>query len=238
MSAAPGGASNTLASVSVGTTVATLTLNEGNVNTASGSFTIALSASASGIRDLAGNQSTFGATGVADKAPPVPTHVMLANMSAAGQARSQDTVTLTYSETMDATSFCSTWSNSGTKVISGDNVVSVLITNKGSADVLTISGVGSNYGGSTNLTFGSVNLAANYVNANTTFVGTSGNEGKVTWSPPASTLTITLGAGTGSQSGVAVSTPIHTPSTALKDLASAGTRWPQTPFSAPATSRF
>ena len=235
---APGGSSNTLASVSVGTTVATLTLNEGSVNTASGSFTVALSANATGIRDLAGNQSTFGATGVADKAAPIPTNVVLTNVSTAGQARSQDTVTVTYSETMDATSFCSTWSNSGTQSITGGNVVDVLITDNGAADVLTVADVGSNCGGSTNFKFGSVSLAANYVNANTTFSGTSSNQGKLTWDPAAKTLTITLGAGTGSQTGVAVSTPIYTPNAALKDLASPGNGMAATPFSAPATSRF
>jgi hypothetical protein len=221
----------------VGTTVATLTLNEGSVSTASGSFTIALSASANGIRDLAGNQSSFSATSVADKAAPVPTNVVLANVTA-GQARSQDTVTLTYSETMDSTSFCSTWSNGSTQTITGNNVVDVLITNNGSADVLTIADVGSNCGGSTNFAFGSLNLGANYVNANTTFSGTSGNQGKLTWDPAAKTLTITLGAGTGSQTGVGVSTPIYTPSTALADLATPGNTMAATAFSAPATSRF
>jgi hypothetical protein len=235
---APGGASNTLASVSVGTTVATLTLNEGTVNTASGSFTVALSANPSGIRDLAGNQSALGATGVVDKAAPVPTNVVLANVTTVGQARSQDTVTVTYSETMDATSFCSTWSNVGTQTISGGNVVDVLITDNGSADLLTVADVGSNCGGSTNFKFGSVNLAANYVNANTTFSGTSSNQGKLTWNPSTNTLTITLGAGTGSQTGVAASTPIYTPSAALKDLASPGNAMAANPFSAPATSRF
>ena len=235
---APGGSSNTLASVSVGTTVATLTLNEGSVNTASGSFTVALSTNANGIRDLAGNQSTFGATGVADKAAPIPTNVVLTNVSTAGQARSQDTITVTYSETMDATSFCSTWSNSGTQTITGGNVVDVLITDNGSADVLTVADVASNCGGATNFKFGSVNLAANYVNANTTFSGTSSNQAKLTWDPAAKTLTITLGAGTGSQTGVAVSTPIYTPNAGLKDLASPGNTMAASPFSAPATSRF
>jgi hypothetical protein len=235
---APGGSSNTLASVSVGSTVATLTLNEGSVNTASGSFTVALSANSNGIRDLAGNQSTLGATSVADKAAPVPTNVVLANVTTVGQARSQDTVTVTYSETMDATSFCSTWSNSGTQTVTGGNVVDVLITDNGSADVLTVADVGSNCGGATNFKFGSVNLAANYVNANTTFSGTSSNQGKLTWDPAAKTLTITLGAGTGSQTGVAASTPIYTPSTALKDLASPGNAMAANLFSAPATSRF
>ena len=45
---APGGAGNTLASVAVASPVATLTLNEGNVNTASGTFTVALAANANG----------------------------------------------------------------------------------------------------------------------------------------------------------------------------------------------
>jgi hypothetical protein len=76
------------------------------------------------------------------------------------------------------------------------------------------------------------------VNANTTFSGTSSNQGKLTWDPAAKTLTITLGAGTGSQTGVAASTPIYTPSTALKDLASPGNAMAANLFSAPATSRF
>ena len=40
-----------------------------------GSFTVALAANAHGIRDLAGNQSSFGATAVADKAARSPTDV-------------------------------------------------------------------------------------------------------------------------------------------------------------------
>jgi hypothetical protein len=139
---------------------------------------------------------------------------------------------------MDATSFCSTWGNVGAQTISGGNVVDVLITDNGSADLLTVADVGSNCGGSTNFKFGSVNLAANYVNANTTFSGTSSSQGKLTWNPSTNTLTVTLGAGTGSQTGVAASTPIYTPSTALKDLASAGNAMAANPFSAPATSRF
>jgi hypothetical protein len=234
---APGGAGNTLASVSVATTVATLRLNEGTVNTASGSFTVALATNASGIRDAAGNLSSFAATAVADKAAPVPTNVVLANVTTLGQARSQDTVTVTYSETLDATSFCSTWANGSTQTITGNNVVDVLVTNSGSADILTIADVGSNCGGSTNFKFGTVNLNANYVNANTTFSGTGGNQGKLTWDPSANTLTITLGAGSG-LSGVASSTPIYTPSTALDDLASPGNAMAAMPFSAPATSRF
>lgn len=63
----------TLASVSTSGSMATLTLNEGAnaVDTAVGSFTVALAANASGIRDAAGNQASFTATAPADKASPV-----------------------------------------------------------------------------------------------------------------------------------------------------------------------
>ena len=235
---APGGAANTLASVSVATSVANLSLTEGAVNTAPGSFTVALAANVAGIRDLAGNESSFAAAAVADRAAPVPTNVVLANDTVLGQARSQDTVTVTYSETMDATSFCSTWSNGATQTISGNNVVDVFITNNGSADVLTIADVGSNCGVSTNFRFGSVNLGANYMSADATFAGTGANQGRLSWSPTTNSLTITLGQGSGSQTGVALSTPNYTPSTALDDLATPSNTMAATPFSAPATSRF
>ena len=235
---APGGAANTLASVSLATPVATLTLNEGNVNTASGSFTIALTADANGIRDLAGNQSSFAATSVADRAAPVPTNVVLANNSTLGQARSNDTVTVTYSETLDATGFCSTWSNGSNQTIAGNGVVDVLISNNGANDVLTVADVGANCGGSTNFKFGSVNLAADYVNADTMFSGNGVNQGRLTWNPTSNTLTITLGGGSGSQTGVAASTPIYTPDAALKDLASPANFMTATAFTAPGTSRF
>ena len=164
---------------------------------------------------------------------------MLANVNVAGQARIAATrITVTYSETVDATSFCSTWSNSGTQTISGNNVVDISITNSGSADLLTIADVGSNCGGATNFRFGSVNLGANYVSANTTFAGTGANQGRLSWNPTTNSLTITLGQGSGSQTSVALSTPTYTPSTGLDDLATPGNTMAATPFSAPATSRF
>jgi hypothetical protein len=99
----PGGA--TLASVSVSNSVATLTLTEGTVNTAAGSFTVALTADANGIRDAAGNQSSFSATPVADKAGPVPTSFASANGSTTtGKAESNDTITVTFSEPILASS--------------------------------------------------------------------------------------------------------------------------------------
>jgi hypothetical protein len=237
----PGGAANTVSGVSVLGTVATVALNEGNVNTAAGTFTIALTANAGGIRDVAGNQSSFTAATVTDKAQPVPVNVAMANGGTLGRADSGDTLTVTYSEQLDATSMCSTWTNTGNQILgaSTNMEVDVLISDGGASDVLTIADVGSNCGGSTNFKFGSVSLAANYVNANTTFTGNgTANRSVLTWNPTARTLTIRLGGGSGSQTGVAVSTPSCTPNTALKDLATVANNAPNSPFAAPATSRF
>ncbi len=230
---APGGAGNTLGSVSVATTIATLTLNEGSVNTASGSFTVALTTNASGIRDFAGNQSSFSATSVADRAAPVPTNVVLANGGTAGRATKSDTVTVTYSETMDATSFCSAWSNGANQTLSANGLVVVTINNVGLSDTLTVA---TTSGCSFNL--GTIGLGADYVNAPTTFSGNGGNASILAWNPTAKTLTITLGTGNGSQTSVGVSTPTYTPSTMLDDLASPGNTMTTALFSAPATSRF
>jgi hypothetical protein len=230
---APGGAGNTLGSVSVATTIATLTLNEGSVNTASGPFTVALTTNASGIRDFAGNQSSFSATSVADKAAPVPTNVVLANGGTAGRATKSDTVTVTYSETMDATSFCSAWSNGANQTLSANGLVVVTINNVGLSDTLTVA---TTSGCSFNL--GTIGLGADYVNAPTTFSGNGGNASILAWNPTAKTLTITLGTGNGSQTSVGVSTPTYAPSTMLDDLASPGNTMTTALFSAPATSRF
>lgn len=237
---APGGASNTLATVSVATTVATLTLNEGNVGTASGSFTVALAANANGIRDLAGNQSSFGATAVADKAAPVPTNVVLANSGTLGQANNGDTITITYSETLDATSLCSTWTNSGTQTLSGtgSSAVQFSITNSGTNDTFSVTDTGNGVcGGDTNFRLGSLSLGGNYVTANRTFAGN--NQSVITWDPAAKTLTFRLGNPSASTStGIAAGTPTYTPSALIDDLAAPGNTMTATLFSAPATSRF
>ncbi|MCW3016576.1 MAG: Fibronectin type domain protein [Solirubrobacterales bacterium] len=89
-----------LASVSVAGTVATLTITEGAgaANTAVGSFTVALAQSATGIRDAAGNQSSFAAAAPTDKAGPVP--VVLADTTGTtdGKFEAGDTMTVTFSE--------------------------------------------------------------------------------------------------------------------------------------------
>ena len=93
----------TLSSVSVSGTQATLTLTEGvgAANTAVGTMTVALAQSATGIRDAAGNQSSFTATAPVDKAGPVPTTVGTTNnggKNGAGKLQSNDNFWVVFSE--------------------------------------------------------------------------------------------------------------------------------------------
>lgn len=92
--------SGSLGSVSVSGTAATLTITEGAgaQNTAVGSFTIALATSATGIRDSAGNQSSFSARAPNDGAGPVPTAVTDTNGTTDGKFEQNDTMTVTFSE--------------------------------------------------------------------------------------------------------------------------------------------
>lgn len=99
--------SGTLASVAVSGTTATLTLTEGAgaANTAVGTFTVALATNANGIRDAAGNLSSFAATAPADKAGPAPTAIGNTNGTSNGLPQTGNTVTYTFSENIPSTSF-------------------------------------------------------------------------------------------------------------------------------------
>jgi hypothetical protein len=87
----------TLASVSTSGATATLTLNEGAgaADTAVGTFTVALAANAAGIRDAAGNQSSFAATAPSDHAAPVRGAMSMLDVNANGKV---DEVTVGFSE--------------------------------------------------------------------------------------------------------------------------------------------
>jgi hypothetical protein len=96
-----------LASAAVATNTATLTITEGAgaQDTSVGSFTVALATSATGIRDTAGNQSSFAATAPADGAAPVPISVATTNAgSTPGLIQAGDAFTVTFSEAILATS--------------------------------------------------------------------------------------------------------------------------------------
>ena len=89
--------------------------------------------------DNVGNQETVktAATVICiDKTAPAPTNVVLANGNGtAGTADNRDTLTITYSEQLDATTFCSTWTNTGNQTSSGASIV-VQIADTGSNDTL------------------------------------------------------------------------------------------------------
>jgi hypothetical protein len=190
--------------------------------------------------DNVGNPETVktgAATICIDKTPgaPAPTNVVLANGGTLGRADVGDTLTITYSEQIDATTFCAgTWTNTGTQTLSTG--VTIQIANTAGNDTLTVSAVGaSNCGGTANFHLGSITLGANYVNGTRTFGGATPSQ--ITWDPTAHTLTIKLGTASGTvRTNVAAGTPTYTPSSSLKDLA--GNTIVTSAFSAPATSRF
>jgi chitinase len=196
---APGGASNTLNGVSVAASVVTLTLNEGSVNTAAGSFSVALAANVNGIRDLAGNQAAFSSTAVADRAGPVAVDVQAANgTGTAGRIDSGDVVTYTFSEPMSAGSIKSGWSGASL-------AVTVALGSNGTNDTVVVSTAGVN--------LGTIGTGANYVGGNRTVSATMALGGATL------TLTFTSTAPPGQLNTIASSTMIWTPSTAAADLA-------------------
>jgi hypothetical protein len=199
LAGAPGGVSNTLASVSVATTVATLTLNEGNVNTAAGGFTIALAQNASGVRDRAGNQSSFVATAVADRAAPIAVDVQAVDgPGTSGRIDSGDVVTYTFSESMSPTSLRAGWSGAATSV-------NVSIGNSGSNDTVSISSSGWN--------LGTLATGGNYIDSTRTVTA------NVALSGASLTLTFTSTAPAGQLNVVGSSTMVWTPSASASDPA-------------------
>jgi hypothetical protein len=93
----------TFNSVSVASPVVTLNLNEGAgaVDTSAGSMTVALASSATGVRDAAGNLSSFAATQVTDNAIPLVTSITDTNGATNGKIEPGDTLVVTFSEPLD-----------------------------------------------------------------------------------------------------------------------------------------
>ena len=223
----------TLNSVSVSGAVATLTLNEGAgaADTSVSSFTVALAANTSGIRDLAGNQSSFAATAPADKAAPVPVAVTLTNGgSNLGMIDDKkDSLTVTFSEALSATSICSAANpNSGAVVMT--------ITDGGGSASDSLTSVTDT---ACPLHIGTVILGGNYVTSATAAwgVGTSGNNSAISISSASITVTFGgLASGTPNTAAQSAGTPVFTPDTAITDAA--GNHVAGTAFVAPAASRF
>jgi len=102
--------SGTLQSVSVAGPTATLSFTEGAgpPDTSVGSFTLALTAMAGGIADLAGNLASFGPTAPLDRAGPVPVNVKDTNGTVDGQIESGDTLIVRFSEALSVSSIPAT----------------------------------------------------------------------------------------------------------------------------------
>lgn len=203
-------------------------LNLGTLNPGAISF-------AATATDLAGNVSAAGTTsGTKDVVPPTVTGVALSNGGTLGTADVLDSVTITYSERMDATKFCTAWNNTGTQILNSNNDVVVTLQDNGANDTLTVSSTAC-----PSLNIGTVSLGGNYISSATaTFKGSQGNKSTVQWDPLTLKLTIVLG---GYKSGtlasnVVAGTPSYAPPSGLSDLAAnpLGT----TPFTSAGTSRF
>ena len=190
----------TLASVSVAGAVATLNITEGGqpADTAVGGFTVALATSATGIRDTAGNQASFAATGPDDAAGPVPVSLTDTNGTTDGRMEAGNTLAVTFSEPIAS-------------VVSSPVTITETDPNGGGNDTLTIPG----------MTAGALDTGSNgYVstnNASATFAGST-----LVLSNGNKTLTATVGTTAGGTGTTAAGGPnafVFTPSTALTDSA-------------------
>ena len=177
--------------------------------------------------DTAGNQgnpATPGtATSVKDVAAPTVSNVTLANSgvqgSKGGKIEPKDTVTILFSEELDASTICSTWAPgaSGTLTLNGDNQVTVTIS---SGNVLSVDVASSACPTSR---IGAVTLNGNYYGSGPlTYKGTVDDASTVSWNGSTRTLTITLGAeatGSATKGTVQAAVPSYTPSGGMRDLA-------------------
>jgi hypothetical protein len=233
LAASPSGRAVTAVTVVAGGTTAVLSLGGGTTtkDTAGTGFTVALAATAGGIRDAAGNLSSFAATPVADKAGPVPTRLVIENGPSpsdgnGGEAGQGDRVRVTFSEKLAVASLCSTWAGDGTaQSITASNVVTVTIKNHASAPVttndrLTVSTSAAACAGA--FRFGTVDLGSpGFVTANVTLGGASPNQSTIAWSPTAAELVVTLGAASAGTADENASSTVatYTPAAGIQDLA-------------------
>ncbi|WP_347108901.1 Ig-like domain-containing protein [Paenarthrobacter sp. S56] len=173
--------------------------------------TITFSAKAT---DAAGNTGLAGtATSSKDVAAPTVSSVVLGNGGTANKIDKGDTVTITFSEALKASTLCSAWTNNATTyTVNGGNQVTVNVT---AGDVLTVTSSGCS--------LGSIALGADYTSSALSFSGPgSGNASSLVWNPTAKTLTITLGAGTAGDKTIPANPavfPSYTPAGGITDPA-------------------
>ena len=102
----------------------------GPADTAVGSFTVALAASATGVRDAAGNQSSFAARAPSDGARPVPVSLSGAGGSILGRIQPGDTLSVLLSEALGAS-----------VTLPASTTVTMTDPAGGGSDTLTIAGL-------------------------------------------------------------------------------------------------
>jgi len=144
-------------------------------------------------------------------------NVVLANVTGTtGRISRNDTVTITYSDVVNAATFCSTWTNAGVQTLSANGLVVITVTNSGTSDLITVATTSG-------CTFhlGSIDTNADYVpTGTTTYSGTGTSASQLSWNPTARTLTLTFGSRSSGtrNTGVATSVPDYTPDPAIADL--------------------
>ena len=152
------------------------------------------------------------------------TAVALSNGGVAKTADAGDKATITYSEKIKASTFCSSWVDDGsTQTLSG---VTLNFTNNGSSDALTIASAGLH--------------VPPPAGGRRALYRRDHDHSRLDprLDPTAMTLTITLGTPSGSAStNVAPSKPSYTPDGALTDWAGTRSRRPRSPRARTATSR-
>ena len=128
---------------------------------------------------------------------PSPTDVQVSNGGGGqtGRANQGDTVKVIYSEALDVSSLCSTWSgNALGQILNLDSVVSVTINDNavGGNDKLVVSTLGAC---ANNFRFGSIDLGSpSFVTGQTTFSGIGTAKSTVAWDATLHQLLVTLGA--------------------------------------------
>lgn len=247
---APGGAAANVIAASGGVTISnsptpgtvTLTLEEGSINTSAGiwpaatptvlsPFTIALAGDANGIRDALGNESSFAATNVADKANPTPTSLTFTRSATTGVTANvpsaNDVFAVLFSEPLAVASICSTWvGNTTDQSLAANNQVTMTIKNNaapgtGNDQLIVNSIVSSACAAAAN--FGTLDLGSSgYVDGDVNSGPDNGATGRVElkWTFLTRELRFKLGTTGAATQITATVNSIYTPDSDLRDLAS------------------
>lgn len=168
---------------------------------AAGSYSYTLT-----MADAAANSGTqSGVPVTVDNTVPTGTDVQTANGGTiVGRPQENDTITFTFSETMDPDSILSGWTGASTGVV-------VRINNVAGGDTLQV----WNAGNTAQLPLGQVDLARNYVNANRSY-GATGTASAMVQSGTSITITLGTQSGNGRTVGAAA-TMVWTPAAGATD---------------------